>query len=168
MRILTAAHDLAAGSTLGADDVRVVGFASSVVPSGALRAGDNAVGLVLASAMRRGEPLTDVRVIGPALLGSLARSGLVAAPVRIADPGAARLLQPGAVVDVLASSDRETSGAAPIVASAVRVVMVPVPDGNVGGLDDGALVVLATTPATAAVLARAAVSSRLSVTIRGG
>jgi multisubunit Na+/H+ antiporter MnhG subunit len=88
--------------------------------------------------------------------------------VRIADPGAARLLQPGAVVDVLASSDRETSGAAPIVASAVRVVMVPVPDGNVGGLDDGALVVLATTPATAAVLARAAVSSRLSVTIRGG
>jgi pilus assembly protein CpaB len=168
VRILTAAHDLPAGSTLGAGDVRLVGFAPSVVPAGALRVSASAVGLVLAGAMRRGEPLTDIRVVGPALLGSLATSGLVAAPVRIADPGAARLLQPGAVVDVLASSERETRGPAPVVASGVRVVTVPVPDGDVGGLDDGALVVLATTPATAAVLARAAVSSRLSVTIRGG
>jgi Flp pilus assembly protein CpaB len=166
--VLTAARDLAAGSTLATDDVHVVGFASSVVPSGSLRAGANAVGLVLAGAMRRGEPLTDVRVVGRALLGSLAKSGLVATPVRIADPGAARLLQPGDVVDVLASSDRETRGAAPCVASAVRVVTVPLPDGTAGNLDDGALVVLATTPATAAVLARAAVSSHLSVTIRGG
>ncbi|MDX6284839.1 MAG: hypothetical protein QOG53_324 [Frankiales bacterium] len=168
IRLLVAAHDLPAGSTLGASDLRVAGFAPSLVPAGALRAGSATSGFVLATAMRRGEPLTDVRVVGPALIDALGASGLVATPVRIADPGVARLLQPGNVVDVLASSDRDPGATAPVVASRVRVVAVPVPDGSVTGLDDGALVVLATTSATAAVLARAAVSSRLSVIIRSG
>jgi Flp pilus assembly protein CpaB len=118
--------------------------------------------------MRRGEPLTDARTVGPTLLGSLAAPGLVATPIRIADPGSARLLQPGDLVDVLAATDHDTRSAAPVVASAVRVVVVPLPDETAGNLDDGALVVLATSPSTAALLARAAVSARLSITIRGG
>jgi multisubunit Na+/H+ antiporter MnhG subunit len=115
--------------------------------------------------MRRGEPLTDVRLVGPALLGSLARDGLVAAPVRIADAGASRLLKPGDIVDVLAANDRDTRASAPVLAHGVRVITVPAAEDAAGGLDSGALVVLATTPATAALLARAAVTARLSVTI---
>jgi Flp pilus assembly protein CpaB len=168
VEILAAARDLPAGTTLSARDVRVIGLAPSTVPAGTLRAGADAAGLVLAGAMRRGEPLTDVRVVGPALIGSLANGGLVAAPLRISDPGVARLLRPGDLVDVLAASDRDSRASAPVVASGVRVVTVPVPDETSSGLDSGALIVVATTTATAAMLARAAMSARLSVTIRGG
>ena len=167
VRVLAAARDLPPGATLSAADVQVVGFPRAVVPVGALRAGVDVTGRVAAGPLRRGEPLTDVRLVGAALFGSLTDAGLVAAPVRIADPGAARLLHPGDVVDVLAASDHST-GSAPLVAAGVRVLAVPAAGDSTGGLDDGALVVLATTSSTAAVLARAAVTARLSVVIRSG
>ena len=74
----------------------------------------------------------------------------------------------GDVVDVLASSDHAAAATAPVLATGVRVLAVPNAADAVSGLDDGALVVVATTPSTAAVLARAAVSARLSVVIRSG
>ena len=58
-----------------------------------------------------------------------------------------------------------------LVASGVRVVAVPRDDESAltgGGFEAGALVVLATTSQTAARLAAAAVSARLSLTIRAG
>jgi hypothetical protein len=116
--------------------------------------------------MRRGELLTDVRLVGAPMFGAVG-AGLVAAPVRIADPGAALLLQPGDVIDVLASTDHSTAAAAPVVAAGVRVLTVPSGTEATAGLDDGALVVVAATPATASLLARAAITSRLSVVIRG-
>jgi Flp pilus assembly protein CpaB len=165
-RVLAAAHNIPAGSTLSAADVRVIGLPRGVVPVGALRAGTDVLGRVVAGPLRDGEPLTDVRLVGAGLFGAL-DAGLVATPVRIADPGAARLLDPGDIVDVLAASEHDASGA-PLVASGARVLVVPAPEDSQGGIDDGALVVLATTPATAALLARAAVSARLSVVIRSG
>ncbi len=64
--------------------------------------------------MRAGETITDVRLVGPALLAGYGDQ-LVAAPVRIADAGSAALLQPGDVIDVLAAdgvggTDGETRG----------------------------------------------------------
>jgi hypothetical protein len=72
----------------------------------------------------------------------------------------------GNVVDVLAAA---ADGDARLVASAVRVLVVPraAPDRLGLGTGDGALLLVLTTSATAERLAAAAVSDRLSIVIRG-
>ncbi|MFL6238647.1 MAG: RcpC/CpaB family pilus assembly protein [Actinomycetes bacterium] len=164
VHVLAAARAVPAGSVLTAADVHAIGLPPAVVPVGALRAGTDVEGRVVAAALARNEPLTDVRLVGASMFAAVS-AGLVAAPVRIADPAVARLLQPGDVVDVLAASDR--ASATTVVAAGVRVLAVPAPGDTGGGLDDGALVVLATSPSTAAGLAHAAVATRLSVVIHG-
>ncbi|MCF2528266.1 SAF domain-containing protein [Yinghuangia soli] len=97
--ILVAARDLDPGAVPGSRDVRTVRFVPATVPDHALRRLSDAQGRPLAAAVRRGEPITDVRLVGPQLRGS---PGDVALPVRFADADAARLLRPGDRVDVLA------------------------------------------------------------------
>jgi pilus assembly protein CpaB len=174
VNVLVAARDLPGGRPLRPGDLRELALPTAAVPDGALRAGTSLTGRLLAGPVRRGEPLTDVRLAGPALAAGYADAGadLVATAVRIADPGAVSLVQPGDVVDVLAAAvqpgEARPAGAA-VVAAGVRVVMVP-RDLGAGGaaaaMGDGALVVLATTARVAGVLAGAAVTSRLSLTVR--
>jgi Flp pilus assembly protein CpaB len=176
--VATAAHDLPGGTTIAADDLRTMKLPPTAVPAGAITDVARLTGRVLAVPVRAGETITDVRLVGPALLAGYGDQ-LVAAPVRIADAGSALLLQPGDVIDVLAADGSAGSaagaagdtaaGEARLVASAVRVVAVPRDDesGLSGAsFEAGALVVLATTSQTAARLASAAVSARLSLTIR--
>jgi Flp pilus assembly protein CpaB len=176
--VVTAAHDLAAGATLTAADLRPVAVQPSVVPAGAVFDAALIVGHQLSGPLRRGEPLTDVRLDE----GLLHRpgGGLVSVPVRLADIQAARLLRVGQRVDVLAANTSTEPGAAPtaaaVVAAGVAVVAIPVasaatgslntdPGADVGG--EGALVVLATTPLQARQLAQAQVSARLSAVVVG-
>lgn len=183
--VLVAAHDLPAGAVLGAADLRVVSFPINVEPVGVLARGAAVLGRVLSGALRTGEPLTDARLLGPGLLvGS--PSGTVAAPVRIADGASVALLYPGAQVDILATSTgasgTEPAGTVTLLATSAVVLALPdatdrgspgtggfglssAPARTITGLTDGALVVIATTPGTAATLARAAVTARLSVTL---
>jgi Flp pilus assembly protein CpaB len=165
--VLVAARDVSAGAVLADADLRRVQWPAGMVPSGALAGVAQASGATVSSAVRRGEVLTDARLAGTGSLHGLG-AGLVAAPVRLADGATARLLRPGDVVDVLAAgADGATE--ARLVASAVRVLVVPrAAQDRLGlGSGDGALLLVATTPATAARLAAAAVSDRLSVVIRG-
>ncbi|RFU43071.1 hypothetical protein DZF91_03180 [Actinomadura logoneensis] len=99
VRIAVAARDLAAGATLRASDVRIIPLPPAARPDGALR--NPPVGRVLSGAVRRGEILTDARVLGPGLLDGQP-PGTVATPIRVADSAAARLLRPGDRIDVLA------------------------------------------------------------------
>jgi len=173
--VLVAARDLAAGAALTRADLRVAHRPPASLPAGALSAPDAATGRPVSSAVRRGEVLTDVRLVGPGALRGLG-PGLVAAPVRVAEPGTAALVRPGDTVDVLAAaagnsgdvSDATGGGYARLVASAVRVLSVPAPPGGrlAGPVDAGVLLVVATTSSTAARLAAAAVSDRLSVVLR--
>ena len=159
-RVPTAARDLPSGAALSSSDIRSVTVPASAAPAGIVRSG--LVGRVLAGPMRRGEPLTDARLIGPRLLSGYG-PGLVAVPVRVADAAAARLLRPGDRIDVLAASasasagdlgDGETAdlGASPTTAqarplvSAVPVIAIPgaggetkggIGFGGAPGVDDG-------------------------------
>jgi len=166
--VWAAAHDLAGGSPLRAADVVLTRIPLTLLPVGALQSGSTVVGRLLAAPVRRGEPLTDVRLLGPSLLAALGRPGQVAVPVRLADgAAAAALARPGEVVDVLAvgSLDDSTVGADPtVVAAAVTVLTVPGRDGPAGS--DAGLVVVAVTPAQASALAAAATRSRLSLVLR--
>ncbi|MFI8948284.1 hypothetical protein ACIGO6_17450 [Streptomyces sp. NPDC053750] len=87
---------------------------------------------------------------------------LVAAPVRIADAAAVRLLRPGDRVDVVAAGDGGAGDAA-VVARGVRVTDVPDPAD--GSSADGALVVVSVPRATAHRLVGAGALSRLAVTL---
>jgi Flp pilus assembly protein CpaB len=165
--VLAAARDLPAGHVLTGDDLRRLDLPPAVVPAGVLRPGASVLGRAVALPVRRGEALTDVRLVGASLLAAVADRGLVGAPVRIADAAAVALLSPGDRVDVLGSNDTATQ--AQVVASDVLVVTVPGggSEERSAALDSGALVVLATTPATARQLAHAATTARLSVVLRG-
>ena len=161
--VLAAARDLAAGTALTAGDLVPVRLPTGAVPDGVLAANEPIAGRLLAGAVRRGEPVTDVRLVGPGLLASLGVPDLVAVPVRLADPASAGLLRAGDRVDVLAAGTGPDAPVSAVVGAAGSPVLVVPPPGT--GLE-GALVVLATSPSTAARLAAAAVSSRLSVTVR--
>lgn len=176
VEVVTAGRNLPPGVVLATADLATARLPPAVVPAGTLRPGAPVAGRVLATAIRRGEPLTDVRLVGRPLLAALAGDGLVAAPVRIADAASVTLLQPGDLVDVLGSGspagpgadglvEAPTSARAVVVAAATTVLTVPTggPEG-LGG--EGALVLLAVRPDVATALARAAVTGRLSYTLR--
>jgi pilus assembly protein CpaB len=156
--VVAAARDLPAGAELGDDDLRAVSLPLAAVPAGAQRRADDVAGRVLAGPVRSGEALTDVRLLGAGLVPAGER---VAVPVRVAEPALPLLLQAGDRVDVLATS-LQGEDAARAVVSDVAVLAVP----GTGDTADGALLVVAATPAAAARLAAAAVTSRLSVVVR--
>jgi pilus assembly protein CpaB len=156
--VMTAAHDLGPGVPLSDADVALIALPRSLAPQGVLTSAGQVVGRAVAGRVRRGEPLTDVRLLGAGLVSD---RGTVAAPVRLADPATAALLHAGDRVDVLATPTQATAEAsATTVARDLRVLAVPGVDDS-----DGALVVLAAPPAVATRLAGAAVSNRLSVTV---
>ncbi|MFF0248204.1 flagellar biosynthesis protein FlgA [Streptosporangium sandarakinum] len=157
--VLVAAKNLS-GGVLTARDVTTAAFRPGTVPDGALRPGVPVAGKVLAGPARRGEPITDVRLLGPGLLAAHG-PGTVATPVRVADSEAARLLSPGDIVNVLAAS-ATWEGAVParVVAEGVTVLA-----GLGDRSDHGALVVLATTAEQAVRLASAQAGGHLSITI---
>jgi Flp pilus assembly protein CpaB len=196
--VWVAARDLAGGAPLSAGDLRPAAIAHDLVPAGAVPNAAAVAGRTLAAPVRRGEALTDVRLVGGALAGGYG-ADLVAAPVRLADAGAAALLRPGDLIDVLAAdpptelgAPRGPERAARTVAVGARVALVP--GGRADGARDawdaggpggaeglrrrarrrsgdaagGGLVVLAVPRSTAARLAQAAATSRLSVVLRPG
>jgi pilus assembly protein CpaB len=170
--VLVAAKDLSGGTRLAPDDVRITRLAPTGLPDGALRTASVATGRTLGAPVRKGEVLTDVRLVGRSLLDSYG-DGFVAAPVRVADAASVRLVAAGDIVDVLAAGPGVNGSAtvgARVVAAAVPVVTIPPAGGSSLGETDvgqGALVVVVTSSATATRLAAAAATERLSLVIRG-
>ncbi len=80
---------------------------STAPPDGALTAVTEVVGRPLAGAVRRGEVLTDSRVVGAD--GPDPGPGRVAIAVRPADPAIVQLLQPGLAVAVMVLSETGTA-----------------------------------------------------------
>lgn len=116
--VLVAAHDLPAGTTLTADDLTSVRFRPGSQPDGLAV---DPVGELVASPVRRGEPLTDARLLGSRLVGS--HPGMVATPVRLPDAAMVSLLRAGDLVDVLAADPQ--GGPTTVVASDALVLAVP-------------------------------------------
>ncbi|MET8864126.1 flagellar biosynthesis protein FlgA [Nonomuraea sp. NPDC004580] len=152
--VLVAVRDLRPGP-LSSADFRPA--ALDPPPAGAVRTLGQ--GQTLATPMRRGEPLTDVRLLSTYPLPP----GLVATPVRIADPATASLLAPGSTITVLAAHDQ----AAPAreIVTDTTVITIPKPARS-SASQEGALLVLATTPSQATELATAQAHARLSITLR--
>ena len=168
-----AAREIPAGSVLEPADLAAAQVPEALAPTGALTDPAEAVGRPVGGAVRPGEVLTDARLATrPAGSGSGpadAADGLAAAPVRLADAEAARLLHAGDLVDVLGATPE---GAADVVAEGVRVLSVPRPPDGGGflagdGAAGGALVVLEVDRDTARALAGAAAAGALSAALVG-
>lgn len=155
--VLVAARDLPSGTLLDDDDLVARTYPAELAPSDASA---TASGRVLAAPMGRGEVLTDVRVVGPAL--AAAAVGDTVLPVRLPDAGMATLLRAGDRIDLVAT-DPGTGGTT-VVARDVTVLATPtdVPDGPAGGAG-GALVVLSSSASEATTIASAALSQYLTV-----
>lgn len=161
--VLIAVRDLAAGRTIGLDDLRPEARPSRQLPDGVLSNSKDAVGRVVSGAVRRGEIITDRRLLGPGLSAGL-DPGLVAAPIRLIDLDVAGLLRPGDRVDILAVGP--DSEMADVVADDVLVLAVPLAEsGRSAVFEPLGLVVVAVAQETAARLASAASASTLTATL---
>lgn len=107
--VLVVTRDLPAGHRLGAGDLAVLSWPGAAVPAGLVA---RPQGRVLAAPLRRGEPVTDVRVVRGRPAATGLPSGWVATTVRLTDPAAAFLVSPGDRVEVIAGGGTDPLGAA--------------------------------------------------------
>lgn len=156
--VLVAAHDLAAGSVLEADDVEPVELPSARVPSGVVST--DSVGRTLASPLRRGEPVTDLRLVGPTLLEG--HPGLRAVPVRLPDAGMVALLTVGDRID-LVSADPQGGGAVVVAADVLVLALPQEGSGEAADTLPGRLVVIGAPADVGTAVADAAVNGFLTL-----
>lgn len=148
--IVVAARDLAPGVELTTDDIRLENRTATMLPDGYQSDISAVAGATLAGPARRGEAITDVRLLGPRLAESAAGPDARIVPLHLADTALLDLIRSGDVVDVLAAATSETGvDAEPrvIATDAVVVVVSEKQNGAAGGSDR---VVLVALPAHAA------------------
>ena len=167
--VVVAVRDLPAGRVLAAGDVHVAMWPAQLLPAAAVRTLTQAVGRTIAAAMTAGEPITSARLRGRGLAAGL-RSGTVATTVPLTDTAALSILQPGDLIDLIATSGPGNGPAldtapsrAQVVAPGVRVLAVLTgpddADGATGSL------VIAVTQTTALNIA-AAGGNPMTATLR--
>lgn len=155
---VVAARELPSGSRVDRADVRVVRYPERIRPQGAFEDPGDVVGHVLSGAAGRGEPLTPTRLIGE----TSAAPATTTVPIRLADPGIARLLEPGTKVDVVTVAASGETGRVLATAATVLTVTTKSP---AGGHDDAPLVLLAVADDAATELAATALNQPVTVTL---
>jgi Flp pilus assembly protein CpaB len=122
--VVVAARDLPAGSVLRPRDLTVRNWPARLRPDSAVPAPTRLVGARLAGPLARGEPVTEMRVLGRALTSGLG-PGTVAVSVDLPASGAA-IARAGDYVDLLAgpaTDPLDATGSAPAPARAAQTVV---------------------------------------------
>ncbi|MFV8266364.1 SAF domain-containing protein [Mycolicibacterium peregrinum] len=149
--VAVAAHDLSPGVALTATDVRLERRSTATVPDGAQHDVAPMIGATLTAPARRGEVITDVRLLGSRLAETAAGPDARIVPVKLNDTALLDLIRPGDVVDVLTvTADQDDKGPARPVVVAAGAVVVLVSEKARGagvGSDRVALVALPARPA---------------------
>lgn len=161
--VVVTVRDLAPGIELTTADVSVEARAVPAVPEGAHTRVDAVVGSTLAGPARRGEVLTDVRVLGPRLAESAAGPDARIVPIPLADAALMDLLRPGDVVDIVSAPSDESTEASLIATDAV-VILVSAKDSGLGARN-GRVVLVALPAAAAKVVAGAALVQAVTITL---
>jgi Flp pilus assembly protein CpaB len=150
--VVVATRDLTPGAALTPDDVRLEKRSTTMLPDGAQADLAAVVGSTLAGPTRRGEVLTDVRLLGPRLAESTAGPGARIVPLHLADGALIDLVRIGDLVDVLAAPSTEAHPATPATSKVVATdaVVVLVSAKQKVQAADGDRVVLVALPARVA------------------
>jgi Flp pilus assembly protein CpaB len=126
IEVLVAARDLSSGTALSVDDVRLEERSATTVPDGSQADLNTVLGSTLASPTRRGEVLTDVRLLSSRLADSTAGPGARIVPLHLADSALVDLVRVGDVVDVLAAPSGEPQPPTPAVSKVIATDAVVV------------------------------------------
>ncbi|HEX4722730.1 MAG TPA: SAF domain-containing protein [Pseudonocardiaceae bacterium] len=161
--IVVAAGDLRPGSALTQANTDIRLLPEPDVPAGSLTSQTAAIGRILAGPVRAGEPITDVRLVGPADTAlTTGDPNTATVPVQLADPDVADLLRPGLHVDVVTlDPDRQAD---PVLAEDATVITVRDTAGTQG--QPGRLVLVAVPRQNATRLAAASLRQPVTVTLR--
>jgi Flp pilus assembly protein CpaB len=148
--IIVAARDLAPGTELTSDDVQLEKRPATTIPDGSLADASALTGATLAGPARRGEVLTDVRVLGSRLAQAAAGPDGRIVPLHLADTALLDLIRPGDVVDILAAAGAAPTGDLRPVVVATNAVVILVSEKLTGSGAGGDRVVLVALPAHSA------------------
>lgn len=149
---VVATHDLPPGTALTADDVRVESRLATTLPDGSQADLSMVLGATLTSPTRRGEVLTDARLLGSRLAEVTAGPGARIVPLHLTDGALIDLVRAGDVVDVLAAPPADPAPNTPAVSKVVATdaVVVLVSPRQKAQSADGDRVVLVALPARVA------------------
>ncbi|MGW5386052.1 SAF domain-containing protein [Nocardia sp. NPDC003963] len=162
--VVVAARDLAPGHILGAADLRLMSYPPDIAPTGASTDPVPLFGAVSTAALRAGEVLTDVRVVGPRLAEvATGRPDARIVPVRLADTAITEILRAGDRVDVVAAGAEDSASPRTLaVDAAVVLVSGPPPESGTNRRTER-VVLVAMDAHRAAVVAAASLNSALTV-----
>lgn len=146
--VAVAATDLRPGTALRVEDAELQKRSVATLPDGALTNLDALVGSTLAGAARRGEILTDARVLGSRLAGMSAGPDARMVPLHLADAAVLDVIRPGDVVDVLGAPAAEAGARPRMLATGAVVILVSAAAAG-HGTDRVVLVALPAAAATA-------------------
>jgi Flp pilus assembly protein CpaB len=166
--VVVALRDLRPGTALTLDDVQLERRLATTVPDGSQADMGAVLGSTLASPTRRGEVLTDVRLLGSRLAESTAGPGARIVPLHLADSALIDLVRVGDVVDVLAApaADAPATGQAASRVVATDAVVVLVSAKQKVQAADGDRVVLVALPARVAnTVAGSALGQTVTLTL---
>jgi Flp pilus assembly protein CpaB len=164
--VVVAARDLTPGAPLAAGDVDVERRSGATVPEGAATSAAAVVGEVLAGPARRGEVLTDVRVLGPRLANAVAGPDARIVPLHLADAALLDIIRAGDVVDVLAAPTDTGEPARPVVMATGAVVVLVSQKAQGPGAANDRVVLLALPGQSANAVAGAALTQAVTLTFR--
>jgi Flp pilus assembly protein CpaB len=162
--VVVTVRDLSPGAELTAADVRVESRALPAVPEGAHRNADSIVGATLAGPARRGEILTDVRLLGPRLAESAAGPDARIVAVPLADAALMDLVRAGDVVDIVAAP-ADDSAEARLIATDAVVVLVSAKENGMGARSAERVVLVALPAAAAKSVAGVALVQAVTLTL---
>ncbi|MGK2902457.1 MAG: SAF domain-containing protein [Mycobacterium sp.] len=162
--VVIALQDLDPGTPLSSSDVAVQSRFAATVPDGASKIGD-VLGTTLAGPARRGEVITDVRLLGSRLTEATAGPDARIVPLHLADEALVDLIRVGDVLDVLAAGSAQAGPDTPPEVIATEAVVALVSAESAGPAGSAGRVVLVALPRSAAnAVAGAALTRRITVT----
>ena len=168
VEVVVAARDLTPGIALTPNDVRIEKRLATTVPDGSQANLGAMVGATLASPTRRGEVLTDVRVLGSRLAESTAGPGARIVPLHLAESALIDLVRVGDVVDVLAAPATDapagTQAVTKVVATDAVVVLVSAKQ-KVQAADSDRVVLVALPARVANTVAGSALGQAVTLTL---
>lgn len=164
--VVVTTRDLPPGTALGPDDVRVESRTASTIPDGSRTDVDSVFGATLAGPARRGEVVTDIRLLSPRLAEFAAGPDARIVALPLADAALVDLVRTGDVVDIVAApAAADAQESVRLIATDAVVVLVSAKDsGRIAG-GDGRVVLVALPAATAKNVAGAALVQAITLTL---
>ncbi|MBF9520297.1 flagellar biosynthesis protein FlgA [Mycobacterium sp. MHSD3] len=171
VEVMVAVHDLHPGTILTGDDVRPERRSSTILPDGVSTNAGTIVGATLAGPVRRGEMLTDLRVLGPRLAESAAGKDARIVPVPLGDAATVDMIRTGDIVDILTVADRgpgapDIAPPEPAVLATGAVVVLVSPKPSTKGVGTQRVVMVALPPQQANRVAATALVQAITLTLR--